>query len=99
MDVHIKDQLCNEWCDLLSQYTLAEVRAGVADVFAASGGRLKAINEFQVQEQIRATHAQIVAQLPKQEEAPDRKPVDGETANDIMAQFGFAPKRMPTGDA
>jgi hypothetical protein len=39
----------------------------------------------------------IAAQLPKQEPAPERKPVDPETAAAIMAAAGFAPKRM--GDA
>jgi hypothetical protein len=97
MDKHVKDEICNDWCDVLSQYTLAEVRAGVAAVFAASGGKLKSINEFQVQEKIREAHAQIVARLPKQEPEPERKPVDRETAAQIMAKAGFAVNRM--GDA
>jgi hypothetical protein len=39
----------------------------------------------------------IVAQPPKQEPQPERKPVDPETAAAIMAAAGFAPKLM--GDA
>jgi len=98
MDQHIKDAICNDWCDLLSQYTIAEVRDGVAAVFAASGGKLKSINEFQVQEQIRLAHREFVATLPKQSEPePERKPVDPDTAAAIMAAAGFGLKRM--GDA
>ncbi|MDD7973432.1 hypothetical protein [Roseinatronobacter alkalisoli] len=100
MDPNIKDAVCNDWCDLLSQYTLDEVRGGVAAVFAASGGRLKSINEFQVQDQIQKAHKRFLATLPKQAEPdPERKPVDRETADEIMAEFGFRPRRFGDGDA
>ena len=95
MDRHIKDAVCNDWCDLLSQYTLAEVRDGVAAVFAASGGKLKSINEFQVQEQIKQAHRHFLASLPKgAEPEPERKPIDRAAAAEILAQAGFTPKRM-----
>lgn len=71
MDKHIKDQLCAEWCDVLSPYTLDEVRAGVRAVFEASKGKLRSINEFQVQEQIRLAHRRIVASLPKAAPSPE----------------------------
>ena len=95
MDSHIKDAVCNDWCDLLSQYTLDEVRSGVAAVFAASGGKLKSINEFQVQEQIKREHREFLASLPKQaDQEPERKPVDRALAAEILAKAGFAPKRF-----
>ena len=71
MDKHIKDQLCSEWCDALSQYTLDEVRAGVCAVFAASNGKLRSINEYQVQEQIVLEHGQVLDRLPNQPPAPE----------------------------
>ena len=40
----------------------------------------------------------IAAQLPKQETAPERKPVDAATAAEIMARAGFGPKRMQADD-
>jgi hypothetical protein len=94
MDKHIKDAVCNDWCDLLSQYTIAEVRDGVAAVFAASGGRLKSINEFQVQEKIKEAHMRVVASLPKAQPEPERQRVDKEKAAQIIAEAGFAPKRF-----
>ena len=94
MDKHIKDAVCNDWCDLLSQYTIAEVRDGVAAVFAASGGKLKSINEFQVQEKIREAHMRIVASLPKTAPEPKRPRIDKERAAQIIAEAGFAPKRF-----
>lgn len=97
MDKHIKDEICNGWCDLLSQYTLAEVRSGVAAVFAASGGKLKSINEFQVQAEIKKAHRDFLATLPKQSDPEhERKPIDAETAARIMAEAGFKPKRFGT---
>ena len=96
MDTNIKDAVCNDWCDLLSQYTLAEVKAGVAAVFAASGGKLKSINEFQVQDQIKRAHRELIAALPKETPEPEmgRKPIDRDAANEILAHHGFAPKRF-----
>ena len=72
MDKHIKDQLCADWCDVLSQYTLDEVRYGVRAVFAASKGKARSINEFQVQEQIRMAHRRMIDGLPKS--APNPEP-------------------------
>ena len=95
MDPHIKDAVCNDWCDLLSQYTLGEVRKGVAEVFAASGGKLKSINEFRVQEQIKKAHRELLAKLPKEPEPPrEAERIAPDTAARIMAEAGFAPKRF-----
>jgi len=71
MDRNIKDQLCADWCDVLSQYTLDEVRAGVRAVFEASKGRARSINEFQVQDQIRLAHRRIIDGLPKDTPPPE----------------------------
>jgi len=94
MDQHIKDAVCNDWCDLLSQYTISEVREGVAAVFAASGGRLKSINEFQVQEKIVEAHKRVVASLPAERPEPERQRVDKDKAAQILAEAGFALRRF-----
>lgn len=70
MDDKLKDQLCGDWCDILKGFTLDEVRAGVADVFAETSGRLRSINEYQVKAAIEKRHALIVKSLPSQTE-PD----------------------------
>lgn len=36
----------------------------------------------------------VAASIPKQEQEPERKPVDAETAARIVAEAGFAPKRF-----
>lgn len=39
----------------------------------------------------------IAASLPKPDPAPERKPIDKETAARIMAEVGFSPRKMPSG--
>ena len=99
MDKHIKDQVCNEWCDVLSQYTLAEVRAGVAAVFYASGGKLKSINEYQVQDKILEAHRLAVSSLPKQEPEPERENLTAEErkaiAARVLSQAGVGARGFP----
>lgn len=65
MDEALKDSLCGEWCDVLSPFTLDEVRRGVRAVFDAAGGKLRSINEFQVKAEIQKEHARIVSALPR----------------------------------
>jgi len=67
MSQHVKDALCADWCDRLSQYTLEEVQQGIADFFAANKGKVRSINEFQVEEQISIRHRAITARLAQQD--------------------------------
>jgi hypothetical protein len=95
MDDHLKQTICDEWCDLLCQYRLDEVRDGIRAVFEANGGRMKSINEFQVQEQIRIAHRKRVAAMPRDlSPEPERKPVDMEAAARIIAESGLQLKRF-----
>lgn len=71
MDGALKDQLCADWCDRLSKYTLNEVRRGIAGVFEVKRGEIKSINEFQVEAAIKAEHSRIIALLPKAPETSD----------------------------
>ena len=66
MDPDIKDQLNKDWCNVLSVYTIDEVRAGADALFAATDGNLRTINEHQVKAQIMEQHRRLVAELPQQ---------------------------------
>lgn len=78
MSQHVKDALCADWCDVLSKYTLAEVKQGIDDFFAAHKGKVRSINEFQVEEQIQLRHRAITGRLAQQdkinEQIAARKP-------------------------
>lgn len=65
MATGLKDEMTGDWLDLLFPFTLAEVKQGVFDLFEASNGKLKSINEFQVRDCIRKRHSKAVALLPK----------------------------------
>ena len=67
MSRNVKDQLCADWCDVLGQYTLAEVKTGIADFFAANKGKVRSINEYHVQEQIQLRHQEVTARLTQQD--------------------------------
>lgn len=91
MDKRLKDALCADWCDVLSTFTLAEVKAGIHAVFAASKGRLRSINEHMVAEQIRIAHRRLLAALPRETEQPDRREVvTPERAAEIAEKAGVA---------
>ena len=88
MDTNVKDVLKSDWCDRLERYTLLEVRNGIAAVFEAAKGRLRSINEFEVEAAIKAQHRRDVAALPV-EQQPDEatnNPTDEEKArvNDLV---------------
>lgn len=70
MDADLKQELTNDWCDILSPFLLAEVELGVRDVFTEAKGKLRSINEFQVRAAIEKRHSEKVASLPK--EAPSQ---------------------------
>jgi hypothetical protein len=96
MDKHLKDSLSADWCDVLNIYTLAEVRAAVRAVFEESKGKLRSINEYQVQEQIKLAHRKLLATLPPKAPEPPKKPLTPEEleqrrirAAKIMAAAGL----------
>lgn len=68
MDETIKGAILADWCDRLSKYQLQEVRDAVAALFTISNGRLRSLNEFQVEEHIRIEHRRQLALLPKMPE-------------------------------
>lgn len=86
MDDTVKNAICNDWCDVLSKYTLAEVKAGIAALFKASKGNLKSINEHQVEDQILKAHARQVAALPQHEPERKRERADPAKAAQMTAE-------------
>lgn len=96
MDKNVKRALCDDWCDRLEQYELQEVRDGVAKVFEDAKGKLRSINEFQVQEAIMAQHARDLAALPKvhKELTPTPEQTDEEKARiDELVKNAFPTNR------
>lgn len=92
-DDPIKVTLTNDWCDVLVKYTMQEVRDGVAAVFEASGGKIRSINEYQVQAQIKAARHIEFQGLPKQAPAPEQ-PIERVTPEQKEAIFKAAGMRV-----
>ena len=69
MDENIKAEICGDWCDTLRVYTLAEIKSGIKMVFEDAKGKLRSINEQQVEAAIRKSQARIVAAMPKERPA------------------------------
>ncbi len=94
MHENIKAAICGDWCDLLSKYQLQEVRDGVAALFRASKGKLRSLNEFQVEEHIRIEHLRQIAMLPKTPAEPStaqrQPPTPEERARVAAMVSGFA---------
>ena len=65
MDGAVKDALTADWCDVLSEFTLAEVRDGIRALFAASNGNLRSLNEHQVKDRIEINQRRLVESLPR----------------------------------
>lgn len=102
MDEAVKDQLCADWCAVLSQYTLDEVRMGVRAVFDAAGGNIRSINEHQVKAKIQQEHARQVQSLPRNEPEPhiprDNSPEAVRKREDFVRSLGLkVVRRMPIG--
>ena len=105
MSKQMKDDLCDDWCSVLSKYPLEEVQQGINDVFMEVGGKLRSINEFQVEAAILKEHQRQVSKLPKQAEEPEpERDFSPETvaerrkaANQILKEYGFL-KRMNTNE-
>jgi len=85
------------WCDELEDWTLENVVWSLRK-WNRDNPRLRPTPGDIVAICKKARGQKIAAQLPKQEPAPERKPIDPDTAARIMAEAGFAPKRFG-GDA
>ena len=74
MDTNVKDALKSDWCDRLERYTLQEVRNGISAVFEAARGRLRSINEFEVEAAIMERHRRELSALPSVHDELNRRP-------------------------
>lgn len=89
-----QDGLIVDWMDALQDYPLDEVRAACRQAVLSNPNKMP--NEGHVKAEIIKARARIVAANPKRvEPEPAREPVGRETANAILADAGFAPKRFP----
>ena len=87
------DRVMMDWMNALQDYPLDEVQAACAAAILAKPDKMP--NEGHVVAQIKAARREFVAlNPPAPEPEPDRTPIDREKAAEILAQAGFAPKRM-----
>lgn len=98
MDENIKAEICGDWCDTLRGYTLAEIKSGIKMVFEDAKGKLRSINEHQVEAAIRKSQARTVAAMSKERpaERDNPKPTreSQERMADLVKDLGFV-KPMP----
>lgn len=101
MDAAVKDALCADWCDVLTPYTLDEVRAGIRAVFSEAKGKLSSINEFQVEHQIKLAHARLIAAMPRKAEhvAPSRLTDEEKAARRALVAELMPSLAMPSGQS
>lgn len=100
LDDAVKDRLTQDWADVLDRFPLAEVQRGIGDRFGVKPS--KCPNEYEVKAAIDARRAKALRDRPQP--APPEAAKDRGTAEErqaaaeaILAQTGFAPKRMPKG--
>ena len=87
------DRMITDWMDALHDYPLDEIQAACRAAVLENPGKMP--NEGHIRSHIMKARAKVVASLPKPvEPTPERKPIDPNVANDIVAQAGFAPKRF-----
>lgn len=87
------DRMLVDWMDALQDYPLSEVKAACVAAVIANPNKMP--NEGHIVSQIMAARSKVVAALPKPvEPVQERKPVDPQRANEILAAAGFAPKRF-----
>jgi hypothetical protein len=90
------DRIVTDWMDALQDFPLAEVKAACVEAVLDNPNKMP--NEGHVRAQIMAARARAVAALPKPTEMDQPRPrVDKARAAAILAEAGFAPRRM--GDA
>jgi len=85
------------WCDELQDWTQEQVLWALRKWNRDKPDRRPTPGHI-VQIMKDARGRKIAAQLPKQDPMPERKPVDKDTANAILAEVGFLPKRMNAND-
>ena len=82
-----------DFMDALQDYPLAEVRAACKSAVLANPNKMP--NEGHIRAQILTARAEIVARHPKAQPAElPRKVVDKDTAQSILEQAGYAPKKF-----
>ena len=81
------------WCDELQDWTQEQVLWALRRWNRDKPDRRPTPGHI-VQIMKEARGRKIASQLPKQEPTPERKPIDADSANAILAEHGFAPKRM-----
>ena len=81
------------WCDELQDWTQEQVLWALRKWNRDKPDRRPTPGHI-VQIMKAARGRKIAASLPKQKPAPERKPIDGDAANAILAEHGFAPKRF-----
>ena len=87
------DRVMMDWMNALQDYPLDEVQAACAAAILAKPDKMP--NEGHVVAQIKAARREFVARNPPAPEPePDRTPIDRKKAAEILAQAGFAVKRM-----
>jgi len=87
------DLLLMDWMDALQDYPVEEVQAACRAAVHANPNKMP--NEGHVKAQIISARAKVIAARPRTiEPSMDRQPVDKKTANEILADAGFAPRRM-----
>lgn len=87
------DRIMRDWMDVLQDYLLDEVQAACRAALLSNPNKMP--NEGHVRAEIIKARAKVVASLPEPvEPVPVLDRVDPETAAEIMAEAGFAPKKF-----
>tara|TARA_R110000782_G_scaffold218427_1_gene305812 strand:- start:29073 stop:29468 length:396 start_codon:yes stop_codon:yes gene_type:complete len=95
MDAAIRTRLRSDWMNALADFTIDEVQEACR--IALRNKAKDALNEETIAGIVLSSRARIVAALPKPAEQPtERKPIDKEAADRILAEAGFAPKKFGT---
>jgi len=94
----VHDRLLTDWMDALQDFPLPEVQAACRAAILANPNRVP--NEGHIVAQIMAARRDHVARLPRPSEPERDAPrISAADAARIVAAAGFAPRRMPAGDA
>lgn len=94
----LHDRLVKDWMDALQDYPLSEVQEGCRRAHETLKGKMP--NEVHVRDairDIRREKAEAFKSANPTPPEPERKPVDRETAAEILRKAGFNPQRMPKG--
>lgn len=86
------DRIITDWMDALQDFPLDEIRAACRKWVEDNPRKMP--NEGDIRAKVMAARAKVVAFLPKPDDAPPVERVTPEAASAILAEAGFAPKRM-----